>query len=368
MPMKTNRIKLMKTNRIQVSAGLQDKSSNKKQNKYHYFLWIATLTTLICFAKDPGINLLISSGDYRKPQTQDWMFYAYRNKQKYASQIFKRKILIVSGSNALFGIEAKQIESSTGIPTVNLAVHVGLGVDYILYQAKKILKPGDIVLIPLEFPLYHQSKDEQLLAKTLRNYIISYDHDYLNKLGLIDRLKVLLYPSGINQEDIDLTQALLRNETPFDKQAVYSRILAMSDTGECYTGMTLNRNGDETCNIGKSPIKNLKEQGKVDPEPKEPIDASGSLRDFCRFANNHQITVISLYPGTLSYSDYNADNYKTYFSKIKKFWLDQNIPFEDSPNKSFIPEQMMFNTPYHPNDKGRNWRTKNVISILNNYL
>ncbi|MDF5714783.1 MAG: hypothetical protein PUP93_13075, partial [Rhizonema sp. NSF051] len=326
------------------------------------------LTTLICLAKELVINLLIIYGNQRKPYSEDWIYYAYRNKQKYASQIVNRKIVIVSGSNALFGIGAKQIESSTGISTVNLGVNAGLGVDYILEQAKKRLKPGDIVLIPLEFQLYYQSKDQQMLANPLRDYIISYDNDYLNKLSLIDRLKVLLSPYGIEQEDIDVIKALLRNESPFDKKTVYSRILARLDTGECYTGMTLNRNGDETCNIGKSPIKNLKKQGKIQIDLKNPIDASGSLRDFCIFAKNHQITVIPLYPAALSYSDYKADNYKNYFDKIKRFWLQQNIPFDDSPSKSFLAEQMMFDSLYHPNDQGRNLRTKNIIDILRNYL
>lgn len=318
----------MTTNRIKVSSNFQNKTSSKKKiSSYHHFLWIAILTALLFLAKNLAFNLLIISGNHRKPYSEDWVYYAYRNKQKYALQILKRKILIVSGSNALFGIEAKQIESSTGISTVNLGVNAGLGVDYILAHAKKILNSGDIVLIPLEFPLYHQSKDQQILANPLRDYIISYDNDYLNKLSLIDKLKVLLSPYGIDQEDIDVIKLLIRHESPFDKKIVYSRILARVNTGECYTGMTLDKNGDETCNIGKLPIKNIKKTGKIHPDLKEPIDASGSIREFCRFAKNHQITVIPLYPATLSYSDYKGDDYKNYFAQIKEFWQRQNIRF-----------------------------------------
>ena len=349
-----------------------NKKSIKNQNKltsYYHFLRIITLSMLICYAKEPVINLLTISGDYRKYKTEDWIFYAYKNKQMYESQIMKKKILIVSGSNALFGMDAKQIESSTGVPTVNLGVHAGLGIDYILYQAKKTLKPGDIVLLPLEFSLYHQSKDDQLLSNTLlRKYIISYDHDYLSQLGLIEKLKVILYPSGISQEDIDAIAAILKNESPFDKNRVYSRILERVHTGKCYTGISLNRNGDETCNIGKSPTEDIKNKKLIDPVLNKPIDTSGSIRDFCIYAKKHKITVIPLYPALLFNLNYDSNNYKIYFSQIKTFWLEQGFLFQDSPSQSFLEEKMMFNTIYHPNDKGRTLRTENVINLLKNHL
>lgn len=335
---------------------------------YGYFVRMMLLTILAILAKESVVNFLISSGEYRKPQTEDWIFYAYKTKELYASQIVNRKILIVAGSNALFGINSKQIESSTGIPTVNLAVHASLGVEYILSKAKQILKPGDIILMPFEFELYHQTKDQQLLEKTLRNYIISYDHDYLAKLSLADRLKVLMYPSGINQEDIDIVKTILSNRSPFEKDAVYRRILEMAKLGECYTGKTLNRNGDETCNIGKFPTKDLKRDMKINATPKEPIDTSSAIRDFCVFANTYGITIVPLYPSALNYPDYDSDEYKMYFYEIKRFWLKQNIMFIDSPNQSLLAEKIMFNTSYHPNDKGRNLRTQNVINILKIYL
>ncbi len=369
--LETNGIKLMKINYIKAATGIQNKIPNKKQNKlisYHYFLGVTILIIFFCFAKNPILNLLIISQNYRKPLTEDWIFYAYESKEKYASQIVKQKILIISGSNGLFGIDAKQIEASTGIPTVNFAVHAGLGIDYMLYRAKKILKPGDIVLIPLEFSLYHQRSDEQILENTLKNYIISYDHVYFDKLNFIDKLKVMVYPFGFNINDIKIIKEFLTKKSVFDKKAVFSQILERANTGNCYTGITLNRNGDETCNIGKSPTSDLKKLEKIDPALKEPIDVSDSLRDFCKFAKNNKITIIPLYPAALFYADYNTDNYKTYFSKINEFWSKEGILFKDSSNQSFLEEKMMFNTSYHPNDKGRNWRTKNIINILNNYL
>jgi len=141
--------------------------------------------------------------------------------------------------------------------------------------------------------------------------------------------------------------------------------------------LTLNRNGDEKCNIGKSPTPELKRAGKlnpdineqpVNPSVKRPIDPSGSIRDFCLYAKKNRITVVPIYPVSLYFSDYNSEQYKTYFAKIKNFWLQQNIPFEDSPSKSFLQTPMMFDYIYHPNEKGRALRTKIIINMLRDYL
>jgi len=117
---------------------------------------------------------LILTRNYRKQGTEDCVFYAYENKKAYLKQITKPKIVVVGGSSALFGIDAQQIESSTGIPTVNMGVFASLGIDYMLDKAKKVLKPGDIIVTSIEYPLYYQTHEQQLEDKGLKNYIISY--------------------------------------------------------------------------------------------------------------------------------------------------------------------------------------------------
>jgi len=228
----------MNINKINLYSPFLDlvKKTNSGQikfrlNSYYHFLWIFILILLICFLKEPIMNLLIITGNYRKPGTGDWVFYVYRNGEKYLRQIKKRKILVAGGSSALFGIDTKQIESSTGIPTVNIGVSAFLGIDYILENAKKRLKPGDVVILSIEYPLYYQTRENQLLNTALKDYIISYDHDYLNQLDLVDKLKVLALPFGINQDDTNAVMDLLKHQSPFDKKLVYQEMLKRVSEG-----------------------------------------------------------------------------------------------------------------------------------------
>ena len=59
-------------------------------------------------------------------------------------------------------------------------MHAALEIDYILDRAKKILKPGDIVIVPLEYNvlLYDGSLNE-----VRARYVLLFDKDYYNSLS-----------------------------------------------------------------------------------------------------------------------------------------------------------------------------------------
>ena len=54
--------------------------------------------------------------------------------------------------------------------------------------------------------------------------------------------------------------------------------------------------------------------------------------------------------------------------KIKNFWEDQGIEFQDSLTDSLLPPSLMYNTNYHPKDLGRQKRTKIIIALIRKQL
>lgn len=348
------------------------KVRHNKSSKYKRFLQVSLITLFVCFSVEPAINIYVFLSRQRRPQTEDWIFYQYQRKIQIATQITKRKIIIISGSSASFGISAKQIESTLGIPTVNLGVHAGLGSDYILSKAKDILKPNDIVLAAFEYPIYSNSKEGQLLIQPLRNYIISYDHNYLHKLSLIGKLKVILYSHGISSELIDFARAALKDPSfiTFDKRIIYNRMLTghIRIKENCYSEKSLNSNGDQMCNFEKTPLSSIEGEKAITPIPKELIDPSSSIKEFCIFAKKNNITVVPLYPAVLFRERYKSRQFQNYFFHIKEFWLKQDIPFKDIVEESFLKKNLMFNSSWHPNSIGRESRTKNVINTIKKSL
>jgi hypothetical protein len=60
------------------------------------------------------------------------------------------RVLLAGGSNLSFGMDSARLSAALGRPVVNLAVHGGLGLSFILAEAKAAVRPGDVVVLSLE--------------------------------------------------------------------------------------------------------------------------------------------------------------------------------------------------------------------------
>ncbi|RYM18513.1 hypothetical protein EWH13_34730 [Bradyrhizobium elkanii] len=63
----------------------------------------------------------------------------------------KHTIFVIAGSNSLFSIASEEITKSTGYNVNNYGLHVGLHPDLLFSQITTKVKPGDIVVAPLEW-------------------------------------------------------------------------------------------------------------------------------------------------------------------------------------------------------------------------
>ena len=79
----------------------------------------------------------------------DWCVSITRQKAEIAARTPSPKLVVLGGSASFFGLKASVLEKELGVPTVNAATHAGLGMAYILERGKKLLRPGDtVVLLP----------------------------------------------------------------------------------------------------------------------------------------------------------------------------------------------------------------------------
>lgn len=73
--------------------------------------------------------------------------------QLVAADTRSPRILIAGGSGTHFGLDTAQIEQQLGIPTYNLGLHAGLGLNGILASLEQQVQPGDIVVLIPEYEL-----------------------------------------------------------------------------------------------------------------------------------------------------------------------------------------------------------------------
>ncbi|MGO7779494.1 hypothetical protein ACC717_05100 [Rhizobium ruizarguesonis] len=96
-----------------------------------------------------------SLGSYRELSSY-WIPEMYTVKARAAESVTGPKIIIMSGSNALFGLDSQALAQMIGKPVVNMASHAGLPFGFLAEEVMPHVNPGDTVVAPLEFEYYRR--------------------------------------------------------------------------------------------------------------------------------------------------------------------------------------------------------------------
>lgn len=84
------------------------------------------------------------------------------------------RIIIDSGSNGLHSIEGELFESLTGYPTIILSDHAGASLQDKLKRLLRYAKPGDRVILPLEWNYYYYEDLGEVHLRTSLNEVSNY--------------------------------------------------------------------------------------------------------------------------------------------------------------------------------------------------
>src|SRR5438105_4157685 len=80
------------------------------------------------------------------------------DKHKQIDIIKSPKIILGGGSNLAFGIDSKKLETAFNMPVINMGLHAGLGLTFILNELKYSIKKNDIVFLSIEYGLGKEGK------------------------------------------------------------------------------------------------------------------------------------------------------------------------------------------------------------------
>ena len=273
-------------------------------------------------------------------------------KDAYASSISGRKIMFISGSNTLFGVDTQQIEKALGIPTVNYGTHASLYY-YTLHRAQKHLHNGDIVILPLEYPYYdwhHDAFDPELSA-----YLLGYAPAEITKLHLSDKLKFI---AQLHTKDL--------------AKFAYQRIIPPAPKKSTYSSQYLNTNGDMTNNHIENRLSDSALMAKIShPVFKEPpltADAKAELIDFINYCQANNITVYATWPNFLwPTKEFNGADLDGIHS-IEEFYHEHNVEILGKYTDCLYDVNLFYDTPYHLNEEGKRIHTNYLINLLKNKL
>ncbi len=308
--------------------------------------WTITLLTLTACAVILYMGLIFRY--YRLPLSGLWINNCMQIKENRAKRIQGNKIVFGGGSATLFGVRTLDIEKALGIPTVNMAVHAGLDIDYILERLKKSLRDGDVVILPLEYEMFSY---DNVPSRVKLEYIFTYDRAYLKSLPLLDMCRFIL---SIKMDS--LLEAIRE-----------SRMNGISEppvgNGWTYSSASLNENGDETYNDGTKRFN-----AAVLPMPIGEHRIRKGLRiikEFSDWCRQHNISLFVSYANTVYHEEYEKEYYKDYFNnRLKAFMVQNNINVLGEPYDFFYDKELFYDTYYHLNHQGVTIRTSKLIAMV----
>lgn len=111
------------------------------------------LLKLLAFACLMAAGLALLQTWYPKDEANQYA-KAIADKEARARSTPSPRLLLVGGSNLAFGVDSAALEQALRRPTVNLGVTMDFGREFILNQASAHARPGDSILLSLEYTLF----------------------------------------------------------------------------------------------------------------------------------------------------------------------------------------------------------------------
>lgn len=278
----------------------------------------------------------------------------------------KKRLVIMSASDGMFGIVGEMIEKETEYYPVNYSMFFGTGLDLEFRINKLIasLRNGDTLLLPLNFDFYSTQRNPNYFSYYQNMLSWGDDHFIVNHPLLA--LKALLKspPSQIPTGFIKYIIANLKSQDIINKtekrwqegEEVFNGINTNSldkygelryHQGTLLDPKTIHSYFDEDFKVSSYFLQNYKK-----------------LIDFC---TTHNIKTIITYQPIFKNPSFDLS--KPYFVSImKKFQrelFENSIDIQGNPQTFQFPIQDFYDSPNHLNTQGAIKYTKELIKILN---
>ncbi len=280
------------------------------------------------------------------PHNTDHYLAAARDKYRLLYSRKSPKIILVGGSNGAFSINSEKIESYFNVPVVNMALHAGVGLRFMINEIKPALGNGDIVIISPEYS--HLNGDLEGSPEALGD-VIKFCPECIS--GLNTPSDIFIATKGILQlSESDILRFV-------------------KDSGNEVNGILDRQNFNQWGDF----IGHLDQPDKRNPNDFFPeikvLPDNPSIRFLNSFYQSRQpanAQIFFMFPA-IPLDDYLAqeENFITVYNVLSD---ELQIPILGTPKDFTFPDEYFYDTGYHMNGIGREKRTDAIIAFLSSAL
>lgn len=278
-----------------------------------------------------------------------WVDQVVEKKLAAARAATGPKILLISGSNSMFGINSRLLEATYGRPVVNLGVNAGLLLPLVLENAKPAMGQGDIALVPLEYPLYYHDGE---INQVLVDYLLS-RADRFWQQSLWTKMRVIAYAS-----------------LPRLREGYKGLPPGYVLTG-FYGPHRIDAHGDQigTSRAERTPA--LHNEALATPvrwygrETHPDAEGWRILRDFGAYARARGTCLIFVPSAFMERPPYRQDPVeRRFYEEIPRRVRALGFSYVGEPHDFMMPPEEFLNTDYHLVDEARQVFTRKLIAAL----
>jgi hypothetical protein len=300
-----------------------------------------------------------------------WNKPIYDYKEYLALNIIEEKLIVVGGSNALFGIHSNVLQEELNIPVVNLGQHASLDLDFYRIQLLEHVKKGDVVVMPLEFSYFYNES----LSEGFVNDMLAWGWDiYIKKLGFFDFISFFYYVSTER-----VVSGLKKNYEPDALDAIdVVRAVAdnMYNEGNKWKGYnfrSINQYGEMSIDGSADEHLQKKYKAGISYLKADAMISDSFIRKIRRIKENVEskgAVLIITWPPTLKNSLFDLSDIEQqkriliFLNHLKKHDLFLACDISDF----HFSIDYFFNTKYHLNFNGGLKRSKNLVNCLRNLI
>jgi hypothetical protein len=271
-----------------------------------------------------------------------WDADALTRKAQLAARRDGPRLLVLSGSSGRYGINCGILETRTGMPCTNLAVHAGLRLRYTINYAEHIARAGDVLLIAFEYQVYGEDGEYDPI---MVDYVMAHDPAYLRTLSPLALARFALSVDGAR-----LVQGLTSRVVPPLAAAETAAENAAADTANPFSldgdelhNHAAERTPDMIATVAQTvPIHTLLADGAPTGYARATL---ASLAAWCRA---HGVTLWATYPATERFAAYNAPVARATLARVNAMYAALGVPVLERPDDLLWPANAFFNTAYHP--------------------
>ncbi|HEX5282244.1 MAG TPA: hypothetical protein VFW28_19350 [Micropepsaceae bacterium] len=252
------------------------------------------------------------------------------------------KLVVISGSNATLGIDMEKLGKALSIRSFNFGLSASDGPGFQSFEAAKILRPGDAVLMPLEYLAYDYGRPQDSLVDA----VYACGRDYWQSLAPGERLFYVMAAKPWR-----LIDAIVFEHR---KDAVARTAAEAADEAG-----PLGQRLSEALPAPARSISGVQQPIAIRFDPSSP--GVRAITKFVREAQQRHVAVFATWPNTLLFPDYRAN---PAFAEIRAFYDSLGVPVVGRPEDAMFPPNMMGDTLYHLNRAGIAIRTARLTQSL----